>query len=73
MFWKKNKKKVVDPYERQLIEEENRLKEVVKSMTFKDFLAIMIAQFEIIMPFALIFIGIIALVMLFLSKVWLKV
>ncbi|KYH30891.1 hypothetical protein CLTEP_24770 [Clostridium tepidiprofundi DSM 19306] len=72
MFFKKKKAANIDPYERQLIDEENRMKEVVKSMTFKDFLAIMIAQFEIIMPFALIFVGIIVFVMLFMTKVWLR-
>jgi hypothetical protein len=72
MFKLKKREKVVDPYEQQAIEEQKRMKEVVDSMTFKDFLAIMIAQFEIVMPFALAFVGIIVVVMLFLSKVWLK-
>lgn len=41
-------------------------------LTKKDIIAIMIAQFEILMPIALVFCTGIMLIILFLTKVWLR-
>lgn len=62
--------------------EDNRNKDIVNGndekneekikFGFKDLLAIMIAQFEILMPIAIGAVVVIGLVLLFLTKFWLR-
>jgi hypothetical protein len=52
-------------------EEKNNFEEPIK-LEWKDIAAIMIAQFQILIPLALGAVVIITLIMLFLMKVWLK-
>lgn len=46
-------------------------RDTYEKIGWKDILAVMIAQFQIIMPFAIAFVVIIGIVLLFMSKVWL--
>ncbi len=44
---------------------------VIKKESFKDFLAILIAVFQVVWPYILISIGVFSLLMMFLTKIWL--
>ena len=50
---------------------ERELMKVIKKESFKDFLAILIAVFQVVWPYILISIGVFSLLMIFLTKIWL--
>jgi len=54
------------------LKERNKVKERLKELTFKDYLAMVIAVFSIIIPYFLILIGILALIVLFLYLFYLR-
>ncbi len=60
--------------EQELSEEEKFLKEMKEQEkpTFKDLLAIIIAQYIIILPMLIIAIILFTLIMLFITRVWLR-
>lgn len=69
--------KVGKKEEKILSEEEQFIKEMQQEQeqdkpTFKDLLAIMIAQYIIILPMLIIAIIIFTLIMLFITRVWLR-
>ncbi|GFP77537.1 MULTISPECIES: hypothetical protein [Clostridium] len=69
--------KVGKKEEKILSEEEQFIKEMQEQQeqdkpTFKDLLAIMIAQYIIILPMLIIAIIIFTLIMLFITRVWLR-
>lgn len=69
--------KVGKKQEKILSEEEQFIKEMQEQQeqdkpTFKDLLAIMIAQYIIILPMLIIAIIIFTLIMLFITRVWLR-
>lgn len=61
-----------DEKEKVSKEEKRKIKESLKEITFKDFIAMVIAVFSIIIPYLLIFIGVLGLFVLFFYLIYLR-